>query len=64
MTQLEQINNEKESLKKSIIEHVERLNHIVEGSEMGINIILHYHKSESNINPKLVKCDVDIKLEI
>lgn len=62
MTQLEQINQEKELLKKQIQESVSQINEIVEGTKMEINICTHYVESLNFV--KLVKTDIDIKLTI
>lgn len=64
MTQLEQINQEKELLKKQIQESVIKINTILDGTEMKIDIDLTFYKSEINNKTKLLKTDIDITLII
>jgi len=63
MTQLEQINEEKRLLKEAISKSVTRMNEIIEGAKMNIDIQLHYHISSGN-KTKLAKVDIETRLEL
>lgn len=63
MTQLEQINEEKRFLKSLIAESIVRMNEILSGAEIGIEIKLNYHVSSSG-KKKLIRSDIDITTKL
>lgn len=63
MAQIEQINEEKRLLKIAITESIERMNEIVSGAEISIDIALNYHTSAFG-KKKLVRSDIDVSVKL